>query len=129
MRSWKGLSKLQKDFEAAGVEIVGASADSPSRLARFRRSHDIPYRMIADPHLKLAEYFSIPTSSGHPRSKAYPEGAFLQPAYFIMRAGDEGGTDRLHSWVQKPGLLNIYGAMGRPSPAQMLKEAQRVLKA
>ena len=88
----------------------------------MRQDNDIPFTMLSDPELLIADRFSVPTSSGHPMAKKYPKGAFLQPAYFVIRAGS-GGPETPHAWVQRPGLLNMYGASGRPSSRRMLAEA------
>lgn len=124
MRSWKGLSGLAEDFEETGVRLLGISADSPRALGRMRSTLGLPFTMLSDPSLSSLKLFDVPTSSGHPMSRKYPEGAFLQPAYFVLRAGGDGGQELLHEWVQRPGMLNAYGAMGRPSPADMLNEAR-----
>ena len=92
----------------------------------MREENAIPFTMLSDPELRVADRFQVPTSSGHPRAKQYPKGAFLQPAYFVMRSG-VGGVETPHAWVQRPGLLNMYGASGRPSPRRMLSEALAAL--
>ena len=116
---------MAEDFEEAGVRLMGISADSPRALARMRATLGLPFTMLSDPSLSALDHFDVPTSSGHPMSRKYPEGAFLQPAYFVLRAGEGGSLQRLHQWVSRPGLLNSYGAMGRPSAGQMLEEARR----
>ena len=124
MRSWKGLSSLADDFSETGVRLLGISADSPRALSRMRRALGLPFTLLSDPSLSSLKLFDVPTSSGHPMSRKYPEGAFLQPAYFVLRAGGDGAQELLHEWVQRPGMLNAYGAMGRPSPEDMLEEAR-----
>ena len=92
----------------------------------MRDENNIPFTMLSDPELLVAGRFEVPTSSGHPMSKKYPKGAFLQPAYFVIRASDDG-LDTRHVWVQRPGLFNMYGASGRPGPKRMLAEARNAL--
>ncbi len=108
------------------MQLLGVAADRPDRLARMREENSIPFTMLSDPELTMAEHLEVPTSSGHPMAKKYPKGAFLQPAYFVMRPG-AGGVETAYAWVQRPGLLNMYGASGRPRPRRMLSEARAAL--
>ena len=93
----------------------------------MRADNAIPFAMLSDPDLVMAERYGVATSSGHPMARKYPRGAFLQPAYLVFCAGASADPEIVHSWMQSPGLLNMYGALGRPSPEQMLDEAMAAL--
>jgi hypothetical protein len=72
----------------------------------------------------VADALDVPTSSKHPMARAYPKKAFLQPALFVYRPD---GT-LVHAWRQTPGLLNVYGAAGRPSGADTLRIAEAAVR-
>lgn len=50
--SWSRLSE-------AGVEIFGVSPDSVRRHAKFRATHELPYRLLADVDHALAEAYGV----------------------------------------------------------------------
>ncbi len=47
------------EFEAAGVAVVGVSADSPASHDRFKNKHQLPFTLISDSEKTLAEAFGV----------------------------------------------------------------------
>ncbi len=131
MSSWKGLKKRAEAFAALQAQVVGLAADSPAQLAAFRHAHDLPFVMLSDPMLHSGPALGVPISSRtgytgalavHPVIRHLPKKAFLQPATFVFR-----GQDLLYEWRQVEKLRNLFGANGRPSPAQILTLTQQAL--
>ena len=132
MSSWKGLKKRAEAFEAIGVQIIGLASDTPEQLAAFRDTYALPFDMLSDPMLHSGDVLDIPISSKkgylgalavHPILRHLPKNAFLQPAFLIW-------TDRelKYEWRQVEKLRNLFGANGRPSPAQILEVTQDVVQ-
>ncbi len=48
-------------------------------------------------------------------AKRYQDG-FIQPAFFAYKSGHP-----VYQFIQKPALLNGYGAMNRPDPKKLLQ--------
>lgn len=49
------------EFDRLGVILFGLSAQTPADQAEFKERESIPYDLLADPHLKLAEGLGLPT--------------------------------------------------------------------
>ena len=49
------------DLAAAGAHVVGISAQPPEEQAEFAAREHIPYPLLADPALRLAEAMGLPT--------------------------------------------------------------------
>lgn len=54
-----GFSRLSHDFAAAGVEIVGISADTIASHARFRAKHDLSIALAADVEKAVAQAYGV----------------------------------------------------------------------
>jgi len=131
--SWKELGRLAGDFAAADVVVFGASADPPARLAAFRRQLELPFTMLSDPQLAIADALDVPratkanliaTATLHPTVLTYPKRSFLQPSLFVWRRSGE----LVHQWRQtESSLTNLYGARGRPRGEQILEIVRRVV--
>lgn len=124
MSSWKGLQKRRDAFERAGGTLVGVAADTPETLKQFRADLGLDYLMLSDPQLVCGQELDTPVTTRksyygslalHPEIRDYPRKAFLNPALFIWRDGD-----LVYEWRQTESVLNLFGARGRPSPAQVL---------
>ena len=70
--------------------------------------------MLADEDHAVADRHAIPISRKHPSARMYRDG-FIQPAMFAYR-----GETPLVEFVQRPRLVNGYGALGRPEPEALL---------
>ena len=132
MSSWKGLKKRAEAFEAIDVQIIGLASDTPEQLATFRDTYALPFDMLSDPMLHSGDVLDIPISSKkgylgalavHPILRHLPKTAFLQPAFLIWT---EGALK--YEWRQVEKLRNLFGANGRPSPAQILEVTQGVVQ-
>ncbi len=122
MSFWTKLSKLAPAFAKLDVEVIGASADSVARLAKFRAAKAKPFQQLSDPDLKLVPALGIYKSTRHPMALTYPNGAFLQPSvYFFGPTGEV-----LFSWIQTPKLMNFYGARDRMGPDDVLTKAREL---
>jgi peroxiredoxin len=49
------------DLAARGAHVVGISAQSPAEQAEFAEREHIPYPLLADPELRLADALGLPT--------------------------------------------------------------------
>ena len=45
------------DYEAAGVKVVGVSADEPDALKKFQDKYNLPFELIGDPSHKMIEAY------------------------------------------------------------------------
>jgi len=50
---------LAAEFQAAGAQRVGISADSVDRQARFDEKHDLGYPLLSDPDRSIASVFGV----------------------------------------------------------------------
>jgi len=55
-------------FAGLGVEVVGISNDGAESHRRFREKHDLPFRLLTDPGLKVAERYDSKGILGMKRS-------------------------------------------------------------
>ena len=131
MSSWKGLKKRAEGFAALKAQVIGIASDSTEQLSAFRQKYELPFAMLSDPMLDSAEVLDVPVSSKtgytgalavHPVIRHLPKKAFVQPALFIFE-----GQELLYEWRQVEKLRNLFGANGRPSPAQILELTQQTL--
>jgi peroxiredoxin len=74
----------------------------------------IPFRLLSDEDHAAADLYGIPIARKHPKAWSYKDG-FIQPAVFVFH-----GEREIFRFVQKPGMMNLWGAAGRPQPAQIL---------
>lgn len=120
---WEGLSNWQDRFRLIGAEIYGVSADRPKNLRKMRKKHDIQWTFLSDPKLRMSKELDVRTQDTHPMSATYPKGAFLQPSVFIFT---QDGVLRW-SWRAKSKASNLYGAIDRPKPKDIMEEAKKAL--
>jgi peroxiredoxin Q/BCP len=55
-------------FEGLGVEVVGISGDDGESHRRFRAKYDLPFTLLSDPGLKVAEAYDSKGLLGMKRS-------------------------------------------------------------
>ena len=96
------------------VEVVLISADSPESNRRFRERMQIDFPLISDEDHAIADRYEVPISRKHPKALSYRDG-FTQPAIFGYR-----GEEEVFRFIQKPGMLNLWGAARRPTSQQVL---------
>jgi hypothetical protein len=129
--SWRGLKKRAHDFETLGVTVIGLSSDNQEQLQKLRDAQEFPFTFLSDPMLLAAPSLKIPISSKksylgalavHPIILELPKKAFHQPSLLIWQGSELG-----YEWRQTERLRNLFGAKGRPSPAEILDLTQRVM--
>jgi thioredoxin-dependent peroxiredoxin len=53
------FTRLKKDFEALGIEIIGVSKDSEASHAKFCGKYDLGIRLVSDESGELHEQFGV----------------------------------------------------------------------
>ncbi len=96
------------------MEPILIAADSPDGQRRFRSDKRIPYPMLCDEDHAVADRYGLAISRKHPKAKKYQDG-FIQPAVFVYE-----GDEEIYSFVQKPKMLNMWGAARRPTAEQIV---------
>jgi peroxiredoxin Q/BCP len=46
-----------EEFDELGVDVIGISADDAESHRRFKRKRDLPFRLLSDPELEVADAF------------------------------------------------------------------------
>ncbi len=115
--------QLKERFAALGVTPILISSDPTATSRRFRDKLGISFTVLCDPEHRTADLYGIPIARYQPRSIDYEDG-FNQPAMLAFQ-----GEEELFSFVQSPGVTNLWGASGRPAPELILEELERRLAA
>jgi peroxiredoxin Q/BCP len=58
-RQASGIRDAWGQFERAGVEIFGISADDQASHERFKSKYELPFTLLADPEHKLGEPYGV----------------------------------------------------------------------
>ena len=95
------------------------SADTPERNRKLRDRLGLDFELVSDPEHAVADAYGVPTSRNHPAARLYADG-FIQPAVFV-----HDGQAPLFSWIQRPRLANLWGAMQQPDPPAVVEEVRR----
>jgi len=98
------------------------SADPPRVNAQFALKLGIPFRLLSDEDHAIADRYQVHIMRVHPAATRYKDG-FIQPAMFAYR-----GEQCVHEFIQRPNLLNLFGAARRPTPAELIEEIRGGLK-
>ena len=104
-------------------EVLLISTDSEKRNRSFREKYDIPFQLLTDRDHAIADTYGIPISRKHPAARRYPDG-FIQPAVLGF-----AGEKEIYNFIQKPKMMNLWGAARRPTPAQVLAAVRPTLAA
>ncbi len=104
----------KREFDDGKAELVLISADPPEASRKWRTEWAIPFVMLSDPDHAIADRYAIAISRRHPTARKYRDG-FIQPAILAYR-----GEEEIYRFIAVPGLMNLYGATGRPSPGEIL---------
>ena len=122
-RQVDGFMKLKDQLAELGVEPIFLSADSQRSNAKFRTTMRLPeeWPLLSDVDHAVADQYTIPISRKHPQSKKYADG-FIQPAVFVY-----GKDEPMFTFIQKPGMMNLWGASGRPSPKQVVAAVRKAM--
>jgi peroxiredoxin Q/BCP len=54
-----GIRDAWGEFQRAGAEVFGISADSQASHARFKSKYSLPFMLLADPEHKLGEPYGV----------------------------------------------------------------------
>jgi len=54
-----GIRDAWGEFQRAGAEVLGISADSQASHERFKSKYDLPFTLLADPEHKLSEPYDV----------------------------------------------------------------------
>jgi len=111
-------------LDELNTRFLPLSADPPATLLKLREELELPFQLLSDPSLKVAEKWQVRTSSHHPMARTYPEKQFLQPAVIILRP--DGGQAFL--WRIRPKLSNLFGAAKRMTPDEVLSKLKTLAK-
>lgn len=60
----KAFRDLHEELQRAGAEVIGISADTPDRHARFKREHKLPFRLLSDPDGRVRALYGVKPSLG-----------------------------------------------------------------
>ena len=90
------------------------SADSPQRNFKLKKAKRLGFSFLSDEDHAVADLYQVPIQRKHPMSATYRDG-FIQPAIFAFK-----GEENVFTFIQNPKSVNLWGAMGRPSPKEVL---------
>ena len=72
-RQARGIRDAWTEFQRAGAEVFGISADSQSSHERFKSKYSLPFTLLADPEHKLAEPYGV----GQEGKRSYERSTFV----------------------------------------------------
>jgi peroxiredoxin len=115
--------RLREELEALELLPLLISADPPARNAKLRERLSIPaeWPLLSDEDHRVADLYELPISRVLSKAHGYADG-YIQPAVFVFR-----GEEALFTFVQRPAMLNLWGAAGRPEPEQVLATVRPTL--
>ena len=68
-----GIRDAWTEFQRAGAEVIGISADTTASHERFRSKYSLPFTLLADPEHKLAELYGV----GQEGKRSYERSTFV----------------------------------------------------
>jgi peroxiredoxin Q/BCP len=68
-----GIRDAWNDFQRAGAEVFGISADTTASHEKFRAKYSLPFTLLADPEHKLAEPYGV----GKEGKRSYERSTFV----------------------------------------------------
>jgi thioredoxin-dependent peroxiredoxin len=68
-----GIRDSWGEFERAGAEVLGISADTQASHERFKAKYSLPFTLLADPEHKLAEPYGV----GQEGKNSYERSTFV----------------------------------------------------
>jgi peroxiredoxin Q/BCP len=76
-----------KTFEAAGIQVVGLSFDSPAVLKKFADASKITFPMLSDPESRTIDAYHIRNTAAKGKAAGVPHpGTYLLDAKGVIRA-------------------------------------------
>lgn len=115
--------RLRTELEQLELLPILISVDPPARNAELREQLSIPseWQLLSDEQHRIADLYEIPISRVLSKAHGYADG-YIQPAVFVFR-----GEEELFTFIQRPSMLNLWGAARRPEPAQVLATVRSAL--
>jgi peroxiredoxin Q/BCP len=81
------LQRDLKSIEAAGIQLVGISYDSPEDLERFSEREKIAFPLLSDPESKTIDDYHIRNEAAKGRAVGVPNpGTFILDPQGVIRA-------------------------------------------
>jgi thioredoxin-dependent peroxiredoxin len=71
-----GIRDAWSEFQRAGAEVFGISADTQASHERFKSKYSLPFTLLADPERKLAEPYGV----GREGKSSYERSTFVVDA-------------------------------------------------
>jgi thioredoxin-dependent peroxiredoxin len=68
-----GIRDAWGEFQKAGAEVFGISADTTASHERFKSKYALPFRLLADPEHKLGEPYAV----GQEGKRSYERSTFV----------------------------------------------------
>jgi thioredoxin-dependent peroxiredoxin len=68
-----GIRDAWSEFQRAGAEVFGISADTQASHERFRSKYSLPFTLLADPERKLAKPYGV----GREGKSSYERSTFV----------------------------------------------------
>ena len=72
-RQASGIRDAWGEFQRAGAEVFGISADTQASHERFKAKYSLPFTLLADPEHKLAEPYGV----GQEGKRSYERSTFV----------------------------------------------------
>jgi peroxiredoxin Q/BCP len=92
------LQKDIKSIEAAGIQVIGISYDSPKLLKKFATQQKISFRLLSDPKSRTIKRYGVLNEDAQGRQAGIPyPGTFLVGQDGKVKAFLPGTTRRRHS--------------------------------
>jgi len=91
-----GIRDAWGEFQRAGAEVFGISADSQSSHERFKSKYSLPFTLLADPEHKLGEPYGVSQEG----KSSYERSTFVidadgNVAKIMRRVKPEGHADQV----------------------------------
>jgi peroxiredoxin Q/BCP len=93
----RGFRDDYKAFTAAGVEIVGVSADTPESHRKFKEKYDLPFTLLADTEKQMIQAYG---AWGEKRGRGGVSMGILRTTFLI---DEEGVVIRVFEKVRSDG--------------------------
>jgi peroxiredoxin len=92
-----------EEFSALGAAVVGISAQAPAEQREFAEREHIPFPLLSDPHLRLAEALRLPTFEAggmtlYRRLTFVAEGGRISKAFYPVFPPDRNAAEVL-AWL------------------------------
>jgi thioredoxin-dependent peroxiredoxin len=91
-----GIRDAWGEFQRAGAEVFGISADSQASHERFKSKYELPFTLLADPEHKLGEPYGVSQEG----KSSYERSTFVvdadgNVAKIMRRVKPEGHADQV----------------------------------